>query len=74
MDSVHDISLKTSRGDFAALAAGNPEDQPVLALHGFPDGPWTFEALAARLVEAGFYVVATYMRGHHPSRPAGTTP
>ncbi len=39
---------------------------PVLALHGFPDGPLTFAPLAPALAMAGFELHAPYLPGHGP--------
>jgi len=39
----------------------------VLALHGFPDRPHTFRHQMRALAEAGYRVVAPYMRGYAPT-------
>ncbi|WP_255148828.1 alpha/beta fold hydrolase [Halorarius halobius] len=44
------------------------EGEPLLCLHGFPDDPTTFEALAAEL--DGYELVAPYMRGYGPTDAA----
>jgi len=45
-----------------------PDDGPLaLCLHGFPDTAHGFRSLAPHLVEAGYRVVAPYMRGYAPS-------
>lgn len=54
---------------FEYLAWGNG-DRLALCLHGFPDDAGTFGPLAARLTEAGFTVVAPYMRGYGPTDAA----
>jgi len=59
--------VDTPRGRFATLEAGEPSSPLVLCAHGFPDHPYTFEALATSLVAAGFRVVAPWMRGYAPS-------
>jgi pimeloyl-ACP methyl ester carboxylesterase len=52
---------------FALLEAG-PKDGPLaLALHGFPDTPWTWQQLMPVLAGEGFRVVAPFMRGYAPS-------
>jgi pimeloyl-ACP methyl ester carboxylesterase len=53
--------------DLAYLATG-PDDGPLaLCLHGFPDSAWTWRFLAPELAEAGFRVVAPFLRGYAPS-------
>ena len=45
-----------------------PDDGPIaLCLHGFPDTPYGFRKLAPHLVNAGYRVVAPFMRGYKPS-------
>ncbi|HET8930451.1 MAG TPA: alpha/beta fold hydrolase, partial [Acidimicrobiales bacterium] len=42
--------------------------RPVaLCVHGFPDTPQTFRHLGPVLAEAGFHVVAPWLRGYAPS-------
>lgn len=54
-------------GQLRALSWG-PEDRPIaLCLHGFPDTPYGFRKLAPTLIEAGYRVVAPFMRGYVPS-------
>lgn len=49
------------------LSAG-PTDGPLaLCLHGFPDSAWSWRHLANPLAEAGFYVVAPFLRGYAPT-------
>lgn len=45
-----------------------PDDGPIaLCLHGFPDTPHGFRKIVPHLVDAGYRVVAPYMRGYAPS-------
>jgi pimeloyl-ACP methyl ester carboxylesterase len=45
-----------------------PADGPlVVALHGFPDTAWTWRHVAPLLAEAGYRVVAPFLRGYAPS-------
>jgi pimeloyl-ACP methyl ester carboxylesterase len=57
----------------AALTWGNPDDRPLMALHGWLDNAMTFVHLAPELARAGYYVVAPDFAGHGFSdwRPAG---
>lgn len=63
------ISVATARGEFTAVTHGDRSDPHVLLLHGFPDIPQTFDALAKELAGAGYYAVAPYARGYQPSPP-----
>lgn len=54
---------------FGYLEAG---DGPLaLLLHGFPDNAWTWSEQMPALAEAGYRVVAPYLRGYPPTSPAG---
>lgn len=39
---------------------------PVVLLHGFPDGPRSWQATADALVAAGHRAIVPYLRGYHP--------
>jgi pimeloyl-ACP methyl ester carboxylesterase len=53
--------------ELAYLEAG-PADGPLaLCLHGFPDTPTTWSQLLPALADAGFHVVAPWLRGYAPS-------
>lgn len=68
---MEEFSLQLRTGRFAGLRAGDRAAPPVLCLHGFPDMPHSYQRVAARLVEAGFSVVAPYLRGYAPSTREG---
>ncbi|MBF6333110.1 alpha/beta fold hydrolase [Nocardia transvalensis] len=53
--------------DVTALTWGDPRDPILIALHGFPDSAWTWEALAPVLAAEGRFVVAPFLRGYAPS-------
>lgn len=53
--------------DVATLEWGPRDGRLMIALHGFPDTAWTWRAVAPIFVEAGFRVVAPFMRGYAPS-------
>jgi pimeloyl-ACP methyl ester carboxylesterase len=60
-----DVSAPTVR--LRALTWG-PQDAPIaLCLHGFPDTAYGFRQLAPFLVDAGYRVIAPFMRGYVPS-------
>ncbi|MEY2883849.1 MAG: hypothetical protein RL490_1573, partial [Pseudomonadota bacterium] len=56
------LILRHGALEFPALVRG--EGPVVLLLHGFPDGPDTFEAQLSALAEAGYRAVAPVMRGY----------
>ncbi|MEB4210366.1 alpha/beta fold hydrolase [Mycobacterium sp. 94-17] len=61
------IDATGSAGDLKALTWG-PDGGPIaLCLHGFPDTPYGWRKIAPRLAEAGWRVVAPFMRGYAPS-------
>lgn len=64
------IDVDTPAVRLKALTWG-PPDAPLapmaLCLHGFPDTAHGFRAIAPRLVEAGYRVVAPFLRGYAPS-------
>ena len=60
-------TVQVNGTEIAALVSG-PETGPLaLCLHGFPDSPHTWRHLTPRLVDAGYRVVAPFMRGYAPS-------
>ncbi|OBA82014.1 epoxide hydrolase [Mycobacterium sp. 1164966.3] len=61
------IDVPGPSGDLKALTWGPPEGPIALCLHGFPDTAYGWRKVAPRLVEAGWRVVAPFMRGYAPS-------
>jgi pimeloyl-ACP methyl ester carboxylesterase len=59
--------ITTHGVDFAYLSDGPPSGPLALCLHGFPDTAHTWRHLLPRLADAGFHVVAPFMRGYAPS-------
>jgi pimeloyl-ACP methyl ester carboxylesterase len=58
----------------AYLDDGPRDGRPVVMLHGFPDGPWTFDHLAAAVAAAGYRVIRPSLRGYPPTGvPPGRT-
>ena len=61
------IDVPTADGHLRALSWG-PDDAPIaLCLHGFPDTAHGWRKVAPLLVDAGWRVVAPFMRGYAPS-------
>ena len=61
---VRDIKIPTHPLTYAAKAWGDPEGEPVLALHGWLDNCGTWDLLAPEFEAAGFYFVALDFPGH----------
>ncbi|CAN5255172.1 alpha/beta hydrolase [soil metagenome] len=53
--------------EVAYLDEGPAEGPPVVMLHGFPDGPFTFDHLAGVLVGEGYRVIRPWLRGYPPT-------
>ena len=49
------------------LEWGPSDGELLLALHGFPDTAWTWRKVAPLLADAGYRVVAPFLRGYAPS-------
>ncbi|MGI5128543.1 alpha/beta fold hydrolase [Pseudonocardia sp. CA-107938] len=65
-------ALTATRGDlrFDLRTWGPSDGEPVLLLHGFPQSGRSWEAVASRLADAGFFCVAPDQRGYSPgARP-----
>lgn len=63
--SIEQKSVEANGLNLAYLEAGM--GPAVLLLHGFPDSPWTWEHQMLPLAEAGYRVLAPFMRGLAPS-------
>jgi pimeloyl-ACP methyl ester carboxylesterase len=68
MQGARKIEVTANGIRFVAFERG--KGPLVLCLHGFPDLPTSFRHQVPALVEAGFRVVAPYMRGYAPTSPA----
>lgn len=61
------INVQAPEVELKALTLG-PTDGPIaLCLHGFPDTAYGWRKFGPRLAEAGWRVVAPFMRGYAPS-------
>jgi pimeloyl-ACP methyl ester carboxylesterase len=65
------VTFDLPHGTFHALQGGDPDGQPTIVLHGFPDHPPTAKPFLARLGRRGRHVVAPWLRGYAPSPTAG---
>lgn len=74
-EGAEEIRLQLPHLQLAALAWGDPNGKPLLALHGWLDNAMSFVKLAPALAAAGYRVVAIDFVGHGFSdwRPAGQT-
>jgi pimeloyl-ACP methyl ester carboxylesterase len=70
MDFEH-VTFDLPHGTFHALQGGDPDGQPTIVLHGFPDHPPTAKPFLAELGRRGRHVVAPWLRGYAPSPTAG---
>ncbi|MGH3969293.1 MAG: alpha/beta fold hydrolase [Mycobacterium sp.] len=61
------LDVHTPNVELKALTWGPPEGPIALCLHGFPDTAYGWRKVAPRLAEAGWRVVAPFMRGYAPS-------
>ena len=61
------IDIATPSVQLRALTWGPPDAPIALCLHGFPDTAWGWRKVTPLLVDAGWRVVAPFMRGYAPS-------
>ncbi|HEV7853566.1 MAG TPA: alpha/beta fold hydrolase, partial [Mycobacterium sp.] len=61
------LDVATPSVQLRALTWGRPDDPIALCLHGFPDTAHGWRKVAPALVDAGWRVVAPFMRGYAPS-------
>jgi pimeloyl-ACP methyl ester carboxylesterase len=67
------LDVATPTVQLRALTWG-PADAPIaLCLHGFPDTAYGWRKVAPALLDAGWRVVAPFMRGYLPSRDTSST-
>lgn len=62
------VTLRTSQLSVVAETAGPSDGWPVVLLHGFPYGPWSYATVADALIAAGGRVVTPFLRGFGPTR------
>lgn len=61
------LDVATPSVQLRALMWGPPDGPIALCLHGFPDTPYGWRKIVPHLVDAGWRVVAPFMRGYAPS-------
>jgi pimeloyl-ACP methyl ester carboxylesterase len=61
------IDIQAPAVKLKALTWGPPDGPIALCLHGFPDTAYGWRSVAPRLADAGWRVVAPFMRGYAPS-------
>jgi len=70
MSELTPLELPIGPYVFDAVAAGPTDGEPVLLLHGFPEGAWAWRFVQPQLADAGYRVVAPDQRGYSPrARP-----
>src|SRR5882724_12689891 len=62
------LTVRTPTLEIAYEAHGREGGVPVVLLHGFPDDPRAFDAVAPPLAAAGYRVLVPYLRGYGPTR------
>src|SRR6056297_1949779 len=66
------ITIHAGDYSFRAHTGGDPQDPPVILLHGFPETSFMWRSLQAVLAERGYYSIAFDQRGYSPdARPRG---
>ncbi len=68
MDPSRLRTLSTPLLDIGCFDLGEPVAPAVLLLHGWPDDARTWSAIAPALTDAGYRVLAPYLRGYGPTR------
>src|SRR5213596_3203466 len=62
------LTVRTPTLEIAYEAHGREGGVPVVLLHGFPDDPRAFDAVAPPLAAAGYRILVPYLRGYGPTR------
>src|SRR4029453_18178626 len=62
------LTVRTPTLEIAYEAFGSADGLPIILLDGFPDDAHAFDTLAPPLAEAGYRVLAPYLRGYGPTR------
>lgn len=62
------LTVRTPTLEIGYDAYGDAAGFPVIVLHGFPDDAHAWDRVAPPLAEAGYRVLAPYLRGYGPTR------
>lgn len=68
---VKAIQIRIDQFTFDGWASGNPTDELVILLHGFPESAYMWRDLLEDISACGFYCIAPNLRGYSPgARPS----
>jgi pimeloyl-ACP methyl ester carboxylesterase len=59
---------RTPRLEIAYEERGDPQGEPVILVHGFPDDARTWDAVTGKLADAGYRALIPYVRGFGETR------
>ena len=62
------LTVRTPTLEIGYHAAGDTAGFPIILLHGFPDDAHAYDTMTPPLAEAGYRVLAPYLRGYGPTR------
>lgn len=66
-DTVPNVDFHTTTHEGQSFRfADIGEGEPVVLLHGFPDGPESWSDTARRLADSGSRAIVPFLRGYHP--------
>ncbi len=60
--------IRTTKLEICYEEYGPTNGKPLILLHGWPDSPRTWDALAPGLCDAGFHCFAPFLRGFGQTR------
>lgn len=70
MAQIQIVNKEVNGLTFRCRVAGNPSDEPVILLHGFPETSHMWTTLMEQLSAQGYYCIAPDQRGYSPqARP-----
>jgi alpha-beta hydrolase superfamily lysophospholipase len=66
MAQIQTVNKEANGLTFKCRVAGDPKNEPVILLHGFPETSHMWIRLMERLAENGYYCIAPDQRGYSP--------